>query len=79
MRKPEHPCKRVLIVRLPCGKVYPAGPVYLASLIRRSGIGANLGPGIDIRILDLAICGPRSARSRLLAEIATFRPEVVAF
>ncbi len=76
MRKPEHPCTRVLIVRLPCGKVYPAGPVYLASLIRRASAGDS--PGIDIRILDLA-AGPRNPRSRLLAEIADFRPEVVAF
>jgi hypothetical protein len=76
MMKPEHPCERVLIVRLPCGKVYPAGPVYLASLIRRASARASLGT--DVRILDLAT-GPGAARSRLLAEIADFRPQVVAF
>jgi hypothetical protein len=73
-------------VRLPCGKVFPAGPVYLASLLRRSGAGA--GAGIDVRILDLAADDPRgspragrppSAKSRLAAEIASFRPELVAF
>jgi hypothetical protein len=63
-------------VRLPCGKVFPAGPVYLASLLRRAGAGA----GIDIRILDLAAADRlRSAKSRLAAEIASFRPELVAF
>jgi hypothetical protein len=65
-------------VRLPCGKVFPTGPVYLASLLRRAGAG------IDIRILDLAAGDPRtypprSAKSRLYAEIVSFRPELVAF
>ena len=78
MRNPEHPCKRVLIVRLPCGKIYPTGPVYLASLIRRAGNGADGGAGIDVRILDLAT-DPHSLRSRLLAEVAVFHPGVVAF
>jgi hypothetical protein len=71
---PERPCARVLIVRLPCGKVFPTGPIYLASLIYRSGAGTEL------RLLDLA-SGDRatSAKARLFEEIASFRPELVAF
>jgi hypothetical protein len=68
------PCSRVLVVRLPCGKVFPTGPIYLASLIGRSGAGTA------VRLLDLA-SGDRSipAKSRLFEEIASFRPELVAF
>lgn len=67
---------RVLVVRLPCGRLYPTGPVYLASLLRRAYAGAYAGARVELRILDLASGDPRA---RLHAEIAAFRPELVAF
>ena len=29
-------CSRILVVRLPCKKIYPVGPVYLLSLLKRA-------------------------------------------
>jgi len=64
---------RVLLVRLPCRKIYPLGPVYVAAALRRAA------PLLPLRLLDLALIDPAS-RGRLLAEtIHGFRPDVVAF
>ncbi len=64
---------RILFVRLPCKKVYPLGPVYLMSLVRRAC------PSLELRLLDLAL-PLRSERSGILErEIASFRPDLVAF
>ncbi len=64
---------RVLLVRLPCRKVYPIGPVYVAAALRRAA------PPLPLRLLDLAIIGPASRKSVLTETIAGFRPDVVAF
>ncbi len=64
---------RVLLVRLPCRKIYPIGPVYVAAALRQAE------PLIPLRLLDLALIGP-AARKRFLTEtIRLFRPDVVAF
>ncbi len=64
---------RVLLVRLPCRKIYPIGPVYVAAALRRAA------PLLPLRLLDLALIDPAS-RKRLLTEtIHGFRPDVVAF
>ncbi|HET7839715.1 MAG TPA: radical SAM protein [Rectinemataceae bacterium] len=73
MAKPEPGPERVLFVRLPCKKVYPLGPIYLMSLVHRAR------PGLEQRLLDLALV-PRAQRTRRLqAEIEAFRPGLVAF
>ena len=64
---------RVLIVRLPCHKVFPTGPLYLASALNRGA------PRPDIRLLDLALV-PRADQARALqAAAAGFAPDVIAF
>jgi hypothetical protein len=64
---------RVLLVRLPCRKIYPLGPVYVAAALRRAA------PLLPLHLLDLALIGPAS-RKRLLTEtIHRFRPDVIAF
>jgi radical SAM superfamily enzyme YgiQ (UPF0313 family) len=63
----------VLVVRLPCRKVYPIGPVYLASLIRQAA------PGRPLRLLDLALVDPRSRKGTLRNTIEKLHPGAVAF
>lgn len=62
----------VLVVRLPCRKVYPIGPVYLASLIRQ------VAPDRPVRLLDLALVDPRARKRRLRDVIEEMRPGAVA-
>lgn len=64
---------RILIARLPCRKVFPAGPVYLASALRKAAQGAEL------KILDLALERPGHAWPALSREIEGFRPDLIAF
>ncbi|MGA2109416.1 MAG: hypothetical protein ABSH25_17465 [Syntrophorhabdales bacterium] len=45
-------CSRILVVRLPCRKIYPIGPVYLLSQLKRAS------PGLSLRLLDLALVEP---------------------
>ena len=67
------PAPRVLIVRLPCRKVFPTGPVYLMSLLRKAS------PDIALKLLDLALV-ERAHRSRALEEaIAGHSPDLLAF
>ena len=64
---------RILIVRLPCKKVFPTGPIYLLSLLRRAE------PRASLRLLDLALV-ERARRVAALDEaIREHSPEVVAF
>jgi len=64
---------RVLIVRLPCKKVFPTGPIYLLSLLRRAA------PRTSLRLLDLALV-ERGRRTAALAEaIREHSPDLVAF
>jgi hypothetical protein len=71
----QHPGSgpRVLVVRLPCAKVYPVGPVYLASLVHRAQ------PGAELRVLDLALVPPAQALARMSATAAQFKPDEIAF
>jgi hypothetical protein len=66
------PERRVLIVRLLCHKVYPVGPVYLLSALRRSL------PGADLRLLDLALEDTRRAGRILEEAVRGYAPDVVA-
>lgn len=63
----------ILIVRLPCHKVFPTGPIYLMSAINRAA------PGIVQHVLDLALLDRRRQAGALRQAIAGFRPNVIAF
>ena len=65
--------ERILIVRLPCHKVFPTGPIYLLSLIHRAA------PGASLRLLDLALVDRREQGRVLEESITDFRPDVIAF
>jgi radical SAM superfamily enzyme YgiQ (UPF0313 family) len=64
---------RVLIVRLPCHKVFPTGPIYLLSLIGRAA------PLVERRLVDLAVIERRSHWQVLQGAIDDFRPDCIAF
>jgi hypothetical protein len=64
---------RILIVRLPCHKVFPTGPVYLLSAIHRAA------PDAALRLLDLALIPPRGQGRAIEEAYAQFRPGVIAF
>lgn len=64
---------RILIVRLPCHKVFPTGPVYLMSAIRRAA------PGVAQQVLDLALLDRGRQAGALMQAIESFRPDVIAF
>jgi len=64
---------RILIIRLPCHKVFPTGPVYLMSSIHRAA------PGVAQKVLDLALVDRRSRAGEIRHAIAGFRPDVIAF
>jgi len=59
---------RILIVRLPCHKVFPTGPIYLMSAINRAAAG------IVQHVLDLALLDRRRQAGALRQAIASFRP-----
>lgn len=63
----------ILVVRLPCRKIYPIGPVYLASLIRQ------VAPDWNVRLLDLALVDPPSRKQALTGAIRELNPIAVAF
>ncbi|HTO21855.1 MAG TPA: radical SAM protein [Spirochaetia bacterium] len=64
---------RVLIVRLPCHKVFPTGPLYLASALNRGT------PRPELKLLDLALV-PRAEQGRALHDTATgFKPDLIAW
>jgi hypothetical protein len=67
------PASRVLIIRLPCHKVFPTGPLYLLSALNRGT------PRPGLRMLDLAVCRPAD-QMRLVSEtVAEFQPDAIAF
>jgi Radical SAM superfamily len=64
---------RILIVRLPCRKVFPTGPLYLMSLLRRAL------PQASLKLLDLALV-ERAGRGRVMEEaIRRHSPDLLAF
>jgi hypothetical protein len=64
---------RILVVRLPCRKVFPTGPLYLMSLLRRAS------PQASLRLLDLALVD-RTERGRALEEaVQGHSPDLLAF
>ena len=64
---------RILIVRLPCHKVFPTGPVYLMSSLHRAA------PHVAQEVLDLALVDRRSQGGEIRRAIADFHPDVIAF
>lgn len=64
--------KRILHVRLPCWKIFPAGAVYLADHLKREGFRDQL-------ILDLALAPNGQTVKELERTIAAFSPQVIAF
>ena len=67
------PCSRMLIARLPCRKVFPAGPVYLMSLLMRAS------PRLRIKLLDLALVEQGRRRDALESAVREHSPDVIAF
>ncbi len=63
----------VLIIRLPCKKIYPIGPVYLASLIKQAA------PDGSVRLLDLALIDPPTRKQVLGDAIRESCPDAIAF
>lgn len=66
-------CPRVLIVRLPCKKVYPVGPVYLAGALNR------VIPASGLKLVDLALVETKARAFHLRKTIQDFRPDFIAF
>jgi hypothetical protein len=64
---------RILIVRLPCKKVYPIGPVYLMGLLRRAA------PQMGQKLLDLALLRSNQRIAALQKTIQEYQPAVIAF
>ena len=64
---------KILHVRLPCKKIYPAGTVYLADFIHK-----NL-PLVEQKILDLAILNKKDRKKALEKTIEDIKPDIVAF
>ncbi len=65
--------KSILYVWLPCKKIYPAGPTYLASYVHQKH------PEIRQHLLDLSLI-PRPERARALRQaLLKLRPELVLF
>ena len=63
---------RLLYVRLPCRKIYPSGPVYLADYVHKA-------TDAEQHIIDLALIEKKNRRDFLRREIEAFNPEVIAF
>ena len=64
---------RVLVVRLPCHKVFPTGPLYLASALNRGT------PRPELRLLDLALVDRARQREALRGAASEFTPDAIAF
>ena len=64
---------RILIVRLPCHKVFPAGPVYLHAALHAAA------PSAALRLLDLALESRRGAWPAVKRDLRAFHPDLVAF
>ena len=65
--------KSILYVRLPCWKIYPGGVIYVADYIHKKR------PEIQQHLLDLALVAPSERRRVLQDQIASMRPDMVAF
>jgi radical SAM superfamily enzyme YgiQ (UPF0313 family) len=63
---------RLLYVRLPCRKIYPSGPIYLADYLRKTA-------GPEQRIIDMAVVDKKKRKKFLRKEIEAFEPDIIAF
>lgn len=64
---------RILYVRLPCQKIYPAGVTCLASYIHKQR------PEVAQHILDLSLISQSERRATLKKTVEQFSPDIVAF
>ncbi len=64
---------KILIVRLPCKKIYPIGPVYLMALLRRAA------PQLSQKLLDLALVRPNQRAKVLQDYVHKYQPDVISF
>jgi Radical SAM superfamily len=67
------PASKVLIVRLPCHKIFPTGPLYLLSALNK-GV-----PRPRVHLLDLALVDKASQASAVARAAHELRPDVIAF
>lgn len=63
----------ILYVWLPCKKIYPLGPTYLANYIH------TRRPHIRQQILDLSVIDKRKRLKAIFETVETFRPDIIAF
>jgi hypothetical protein len=64
---------RVLIVRLPCHKIFPTGPLYLLSALNR-GV-----PRPRVHLLDLALVDRASQVRQVRSAAEVLKPDAIAF
>jgi len=64
---------RILVVRLPCRKVFPTGPLYLLSALHAAS------PGTVLQGLDLALEPAAKRWPSLRQALDAFHPDLVAF
>jgi hypothetical protein len=65
--------RRILLARLPCRKVYPTGPLYLLSALRRAA------PDAAFLFVDLALEPARGAWPALARALREFQPDELVF
>lgn len=70
MNKEHH---SILYIWLPCQKIYPVGPTYLAAYVHRKR------PDIRQRILDLSLIHRRERLRAVLDTVEAFKPDLIAF
>jgi radical SAM superfamily enzyme YgiQ (UPF0313 family) len=63
---------RLLHARLPCRKIYPCGPVYLADYLHKK-------TDVEQRIIDLAVVDKERRKKFLRREVEAFDPDIIAF
>lgn len=63
----------ILYIWLPCKKIYPLGPTYLANYVHIKR------PDIRQRILDLSLINSRNRLKAIVEMIDGFKPDLIAF
>lgn len=64
--------RSLLYLWLPCEKIYPGGPVYLADYVHKHS-------DAEQKIVDLALIEKKQRMERIRREIEDFDPDVIAF
>ena len=63
----------ILYIWLPCKKIYPVGPTYLANYIHIKR------PDVRQRILDLTLINSQERLKTILEIVGEFKPDIIAF